>query len=178
MLKFSSRLWAIAGLLSLSQWSSGFALADSKAPAHDDHHTNVPAAKAASQVPPPVAPVEVAPLPNAVHGHNVMPHDLGPGVPVPAAQKKKTPELPSHKFGDPAQQIYYPPYSGSPPPGNLGRTYQVRTRLIPEDKHPRTGMVEMRLPEDTTISSQGLKATWTGDSSGGDWGIECQAQRY
>ena len=32
----------------------------------------------------------------------------------------------------------------APPPGTLGRTYTLKTRLIPAEKHPRVGMLELR----------------------------------
>jgi len=50
----------------------------------------------------------------------------------------------------------------SPPPGTLGRTYRVRTRLIEDDLHPRVGILEVHLPENANITARGLKNTWTG----------------
>lgn len=35
-----------------------------------------------------------------------------------------------------------------PPPGTLGRTYRRLTRPIPDDLHPRAGLLEIRIPED------------------------------
>lgn len=34
----------------------------------------------------------------------------------------------------------------TPPPGTLGRTYQLRSRPIPVKMHPRTAMVDIRVP--------------------------------
>jgi hypothetical protein len=48
-----------------------------------------------------------------------------------------------------------PMMSGSvaPPPGTLGRTYSLKTRILPAEKHPRVGMLEIRTnAEDIVIS--------------------------
>lgn len=54
-------------------------------------------------------------------------------------------------------------YAVSPPPGTLGQTYRQRSALIPDDKHPRVGIVEVHLPEDVDVSGRELKSTWTGE---------------
>lgn len=51
----------------------------------------------------------------------------------------------------------------SPPPGNLGRTYKVRTRPIDKDLHPRMGVLEVSLPESADVTADGLKPSWTGE---------------
>ncbi|MCA9079860.1 MAG: hypothetical protein KDA58_04845 [Planctomycetaceae bacterium] len=33
----------------------------------------------------------------------------------------------------------------NPPPGTLGRTYQLRSRPVPTSKHPRAGMIDVRV---------------------------------
>lgn len=51
----------------------------------------------------------------------------------------------------------------SPPPGNLGRTYKVRTRAIDKDLHPRIGVLEVSLPESADVTADGLKTSWNGE---------------
>lgn len=41
----------------------------------------------------------------------------------------------------------------SPPPGTLGRTYELPTRLVPADKHPRTGMLKVRVASEDVLVS-------------------------
>ena len=53
-------------------------------------------------------------------------------------------------------------YGIAPPPGTLGQTYQRRTRLIDDEKHPRVGIVEVHLSENYEVSAKGLKVKWTG----------------
>lgn len=55
-----------------------------------------------------------------------------------------------------------------PPPGTLGRTYQRRSALIPDDDHPRTGVVAIKLPEEANVSARGMKVKWTGE----EWRLE------
>lgn len=50
----------------------------------------------------------------------------------------------------------------SPPPGTLGRTYQQRSRIFDDEKHPRMGAVDIHLPEDVDVSARGMKSVWTG----------------
>lgn len=50
-----------------------------------------------------------------------------------------------------------------PPPGTLGRTYQRRSALVPDESHPRVGVVLVHLPEDADVTARGLKVKWTGD---------------
>jgi hypothetical protein len=61
-------------------------------------------------------------------------------------------------------------FAVSPPPGTLGQTYHRRSSLVPDDKHPRLGMVEVNLPEDVDVSARGMKAKWTGKV----WRLETQ----
>lgn len=55
-----------------------------------------------------------------------------------------------------------------PPPGTLGITYQQYSALIPDDKHPRVGMVNVYLPDTVKVSARGMNSTWTGES----WRLE------
>ena len=50
----------------------------------------------------------------------------------------------------------------APPAGTLGQTYQRRSRLIDDDKHPRMAAVDVHLSENYDVSAKGLKAKWTG----------------
>lgn len=54
------------------------------------------------------------------------------------------------------------PYGIAPPPGTLGQTYQRRSRMIDDEKHPRMGAVDVHLSENYDVSAKGLKAKWTG----------------
>lgn len=53
-------------------------------------------------------------------------------------------------------------YGIAPPPGTLGQTYQRRSRMIDDDKHPRMAGVDVHLSENYDVSAKGLKAKWTG----------------
>lgn len=50
----------------------------------------------------------------------------------------------------------------APPPGTLGRTYQQRSRIFDDEKHPRMAAVDVYLPEDLDVSARGMKSVWTG----------------
>jgi len=54
-------------------------------------------------------------------------------------------------------------YGLTPPPGTLSQTYQRRTTLMPDDKHPRDAMIEVHLPENVDVTARGLKPKWTGE---------------
>ena len=41
----------------------------------------------------------------------------------------------------------------APPPGTLGRTYSLPTRLVPAEKHPRVGMLDVRANAEDVIVS-------------------------
>lgn len=41
----------------------------------------------------------------------------------------------------------------APPPGTLGRTYSLPTKLVPADKHPRIGMLDVRATAEEVIVS-------------------------
>ena len=56
----------------------------------------------------------------------------------------------------------------SSPPGTLGQTYRRWSALVPDDVHPRTGVVLVDLPEAADVSARGLTVTWTGDA----WRLE------
>lgn len=64
---------------------------------------------------------------------------------------------------EPPEEILpdYPQGSG-PPPGTIGQTYQRRTRVVGDNKHPRTGIVEINVPYEVDVTAQGMKAKWTG----------------
>lgn len=47
-------------------------------------------------------------------------------------------------LGMPMAAMPLDPGPASPPPGTLGRTYTLQTRLIPAEKHPRVGMLDIR----------------------------------
>lgn len=50
----------------------------------------------------------------------------------------------------------------TPPPGTLGRTYQQRSRIFDDEKHPRMAAVDVFLPQDVDVSARGMKSVWTG----------------
>lgn len=74
------------------------------------------------------APMPVSPLPSQEH--------WSPPPQFPAAVLPSPPPLPRSFAGD------------GPPPGTLGRTYRVPTALVPLEKHPRVGMLDVYLPRD------------------------------
>lgn len=47
------------------------------------------------------------------------------------------------------------PEAVAPPPGTLGRSYQIPTRLVPADKHPRVAMLDVHVTgvDDVVVSS-------------------------
>ncbi|REJ89127.1 MAG: hypothetical protein DWQ34_20430 [Planctomycetota bacterium] len=47
----------------------------------------------------------------------------------------------------PAVDTLEPP----PPPGSLGRTYQLRSWSIPADRHPRVAMLDLHIPGASTV---------------------------
>ena len=53
-------------------------------------------------------------------------------------------------------------YGIAPPAGTLGQTYQRRSRLIDDEKHPRMAGIDVHLSENYDVSAIGLKAKWTG----------------
>lgn len=73
-------------------------------------------------------PTPVGPLPSQEH--------WGPPLQSPAIGLPTPPPLPGPFAGD------------GPPPGTLGRTYRVPTALVPLEKHPRVGMLDVYLPRD------------------------------
>jgi hypothetical protein len=50
----------------------------------------------------------------------------------------------------------------APPPGTLSRTFQLRSTLVDDDKHPRIGVVDVFLPENVDVTARGMKSQWTG----------------
>lgn len=60
----------------------------------------------------------------------------------------------------------------APPPGTLGMTYRQPSRLIPEDKHPRLGMIEVKsVPRDAEVSIKGMEGYFGKD---GIWHFESE----
>ena len=80
-----------------------------------------------------------------------------------------TPMPPAHS----APQAMYSPgqiEQASAPAGTLGYTYKRPTALIPEDRHPRVGMLIVKdLPADAEVSAQGLEGFRATD---GTWNFE------
>ncbi len=118
----------------------------------------------ASSLPPPVPPAP-APSPPAVN----------PPPPVPAAGGHYQGAAPLPQVASPLPVLSgYQPQAGMnrwgmmPPPGTLGRTYQRRSALIPDEDHPRVGIVAVKLPEDANVSARGMKVKWTGE----EWLLE------
>jgi hypothetical protein len=111
--------------------------------------TGLPAAP-----PPPLAdeptPLSDAPQPPLVATPQAPPTPMQPQVSAPqiAAPVVTSPGV--NRFGM------------TPPPGTLGRTYHQRSKLADDDKHPRYGAVEVKLPENVDVSARGLKAKWNG----------------
>ena len=60
----------------------------------------------------------------------------------------------------------------SPPPGSLGYTYKKRSRLVPKDKHPRLGMVEIKgIAHGCQVNIDGMKGYI---SESGTWMFESE----
>ena len=85
---------------------------------------------------------------------------------VPVDSMPPVVSAPGYDMG--SSQEMFPQYSESdrfgyaPPPGTLGQTYKRKSRRLEETKHPRVGVVEVRLPENVDVSATGLKSKWTG----------------
>lgn len=96
----------------------------------------------------------------------LVPQDVGPIYSSPA-QPQPAYQVPVRDDREPVY-VPGPPNGGvsrdgiSPPPGTLGQTYARRSRLLPDEKHPRVGMVDVYLPEDADVTARGLKPKWTG----------------
>jgi hypothetical protein len=59
----------------------------------------------------------------------------------------------------------------TPPPGTLGQTYQRRTTLLPDEKHPRLAIVNVHVAENVDVTARGLKSKWNGKY----WELESEA---
>jgi len=46
----------------------------------------------------------------------------------------------------------------APPPGTIGQTYQLPSRPVPADKHPRVGMIDIRVTGATKIVMHDMNA--------------------
>lgn len=57
-----------------------------------------------------------------------------------------------------------------PPPGTLGYTYTRRSTPVGDDKHPRSGIVDVYLPKEADVSAAGMKPKWTGKA----WRLETE----
>lgn len=68
-----------------------------------------------------------------------------------------------NQYFKPTVKSDYNRFQMIPPPGTLGKTYQQRSRALDESKHPRVGVVELRVPEEYDVSAKGMKAKWTGE---------------
>lgn len=77
--------------------------------------------------------------------------------PLPLDPNSPLPPLDPNPYGPTTDR-----FGVAPPPGTLGRTYQRRSQLIDEKKHPRVGIVEVHLSENYDVSAKGLKSKWTG----------------
>jgi hypothetical protein len=63
----------------------------------------------------------------------------GPVPMGPMAGPAQAPLMPAPPVDD--------PLADGPPPGTLGRTYLVPTEPVPDDKHPRVGMLKVTVPK-------------------------------
>lgn len=121
------------------------------------------------EMPPIPAPAMSAPsadLPGPIYstmppGQSV---EAGAGLPTyqPAYPTMTVPSPTPWNGSEPTVISSFPNLGSGPPPGNLGRAYKTRSELVPENKHARTGMVRIYLPEDAELSSRGLKSSWNG----------------
>jgi len=60
----------------------------------------------------------------------------------------------------------------APPPGTLGMTYRQPSRLVPDEKHPRIGMIEVKsVPRDAQVSIKGMEGYFGKD---GIWHFESE----
>jgi hypothetical protein len=96
--------------------------------------------------------------------YGLPPHpDAGlPPAPMPREQAPPPPPLEAPSNAVPTAEPGTNRFGMRPPPGTLGETYQRRTTLIPDEKHPRIGMVDVHLPEDVDVTARGMKSKWTG----------------
>ena len=85
--------------------------------------------------------------------------EANPGSPVDPNIPAASPGVATDRFGY------------APPPGTLGQTYKRRSRPLEDNKHPRVGVVEVRLPEGVDVTAAGLKSKWTGKV----WRLESDA---
>jgi hypothetical protein len=152
MLTHCGRLWAFAAAMSIVGISHG----------RDDSERQAAAIRAISQVDDDLPP---APLPEPPESAPKPPSALPPPIPpAPSAPQEShlPPVLPKPTLTEMNR------WGIMPPPGTLGRTYKIRSALIPDEDHPRKGVVVVRLPEEADISGRGLKVKWTGE----EWRLE------
>jgi len=109
-------------------------------------------------------------------GNGLMPiPDYGPGGPLPPLPAPMTsptliaPGMSSEPIGMAIPGTNR--FGMAPPPGTLGKTYQRRTTLLPDEKHARIGIVDVHVPEDVDVTARGLKSKWTGKV----WQLETEA---
>lgn len=95
-----------------------------------------------------------------------VPHDAHTSSPPPGTNLTPTPIVGEYAPGPAASSAADRPehnrFGMSPPPGTLGRTYQQRSRIFDDEKHPRMAAVDVYLPEDLDVSGRGMKSVWTG----------------
>lgn len=118
-----------------------------------------------------VAPPAMAPAGAGLPGSTGMFH---PPVATPTEMLPVQPQVPQGAGLTVRQGILSPATNRdgiSPPPGTLGTTYQRRSRLVPDDKHPRTAIVDLwNVPESADINARGLKPRWYQDH----WRLESE----
>lgn len=111
-------------------------------------------------------------------GYNPIPPPPAPGMSAPpgpmpdpamTAPSSIVPGRSSEPIGTPIPGTNR--FGMAPPPGTLGKTYQRRTTLLPDEKHPRIGIVDVHLPETADVTARGLKSKWTGEV----WRLETEA---
>lgn len=164
MLMYRKQMWALAAAMSIAgvghagdspgQPAAAVQLANlteddlppAPLPEPQGKTANPPAAVPPS-VPPPVSSTAPA-------GSQPPPMMTGPGMLAPGM-------IGSHIAGINRWGV-------TPPPGTLGRTYLRRSTLVPDEDHPRKGVVVVKLPEEADVSGRGLKVKWTGE----EWRLE------
>lgn len=114
---------------------------------------------------PPAPPPGLAPSAPSTVGAPV-PHEAHSQALPPGANLTPTPiageYIPGPATAPAIDRSEHNRFGMSPPPGTLGRTYQQRSRIFDDEKHPRMAAVDVYMPEDLDVSARGMKSTWTG----------------
>jgi hypothetical protein len=124
----------------------------------------------ATSLPPPPPPPLTAPKPIPPQATTLPPTPI-PAVPEAAAPEPSSPVISSEPIGTPIPIPGTNRFGMAPPPGTLGKTYQRRTTLLPDEKHPRVGIVNVHVGEDVDVTARGLKSKWNGEY----WQLESEA---